>query len=163
MKLNKQAYTLTELLVVVLLIGILAALVLPKFSNVIDSIRLTEAENLMRVVRNEQEQRCTLDKRYTPYFSQLTVLPGSSGISSGDNYFTSNFEYALVLNSASSPIVAGITATDLKNGVVLEMPSFLDGRICCDNCAGLNKEYMECADLMARGDFDAATSDCLPL
>ncbi|MBP5616565.1 MAG: type II secretion system protein [Elusimicrobiaceae bacterium] len=160
MKLNNKAYTLTELLVVVILAGILATMVLPKFANVIDSYRLMEAENVMRLVRNDQEQRCTLDKKYAQNFNQISVLAGDSSLADGASYVTSNFEYEFEFNAQSKPV--GIMATDLKNNVTLEMPSFLDGRICCDNCDGLNRDYEECADLMAREDFDTVTADCLP-
>ena len=41
---KKKAFTLTELLVVVIVIGVLSAVVLPKFSKVIETRKTTEAE-----------------------------------------------------------------------------------------------------------------------
>ncbi|MDD7578242.1 MAG: prepilin-type N-terminal cleavage/methylation domain-containing protein, partial [Elusimicrobia bacterium] len=61
MKNKKKAFTLTELLVVVIVIGVLSAVVLPKFSKVIETRKTTEAEELMASVRTEQEKRCALD------------------------------------------------------------------------------------------------------
>ena len=62
---KKKAFTLTELLVVVIVIGVLSAVVLPKFSKVIETRKTTEAEEMMAAVRTEQERRCSLDKNYT--------------------------------------------------------------------------------------------------
>ena len=50
MKCCKKAFTLTELLVVVIVIGVLSAVVLPKFSKVIETRKTTEAEELMAAV-----------------------------------------------------------------------------------------------------------------
>ena len=66
---KKKAFTLTELLVVVIVIGVLAAIVLPKFSKVMETRKTTEAEELMAAVRTEQERRCALDKPYATEFT----------------------------------------------------------------------------------------------
>ncbi len=70
---QKKAFTLTELLVIVLVIGILSSVVLPKFNKVLETRRTTEAEELLAAIRTEQEKRCTLDKPYAGYFDDLGV------------------------------------------------------------------------------------------
>ena len=52
---NKRAFTLTELLIVVIVIGVLSAVTLPKFNRVIENRKVTEAEEMMSAVRTEQE------------------------------------------------------------------------------------------------------------
>lgn len=140
MKLNNKAFTLTELLMVVLMIGILSAMVLPKFTRVIDSFRVLEAEQMMRTVRDEQEKRCTLGKKYTLDAKRLKVL--HSGKASGANYTTPHFTYTLDKT--------GVSATSPK-GYVLQMPFYLDGRICCDACSAFTKNYMTCSELGNEG------------
>ncbi len=146
-KLNNKAFTLTELLMVVLMIGILSAMVLPKFNRVVDSFRVLEAEQIMQSVRGKQETRCTLGKKYTAQADKLEVLANAS---SGDTYTTSNFTYTL--NSG------GINAASAK-GYTLQMPSYLDGRICCNECAGFTKNYLTCSELENLDDFQEVKND----
>lgn len=150
---NNKAFTLTELLMVVLMIGILSAMVLPKYTKMVDSFRVLEAEHMMRAVRSEQETRCTLGKEYTVQANKLGAL--SSGRASEDTYTTSNFTYTLH-NS-------GMEAASAK-GYTLNMPSYLDGRICCDECTEFTKNYLTCSELEAREDFEEIKQDdaCKP-
>ncbi len=138
---KKQAFTLTELLVVVIVIGVLSAVVLPKFNKVIETRKTTEAEEMMAAVRTEQEKRCALDKNYLQDLSQLSeIIPHTD---------TKNFTYVAT--------ATGIKAHSKgKYGYTLEMPSYQDGRLCCENeeeCAKLNKDYPSCSSLRSRADY----------
>ena len=125
---KKKAFTLTELLVVVIVIGVLAAVVLPKFSKVIETRKTTEAEELMAAVRTEQEKRCSLDQDYLSDLSKLSdIIPSTD---------TKNFVYST--NAEGTGIEAQSKG---KFGYTLKMPSYKDGRLCCDNeeeCLKLN-------------------------
>ena len=153
---GKKAFTLTELLVVVIVIGVLAAVVLPKFSKVIETRKTTEAEEIMEAVRTEQENRCALDKNYTTDAATANLASLS----------TKYFNYALKST--------GIEAQSKgKYAYTLKMPSYRDGRLCCDSaeqCSKLNKDYPLCSELTARSDYadgveckaDTAGSDDTP-
>ncbi len=129
---KKKAFTLTELLVVVIVIGVLSAAVLPKFSKVIETRKTTEAEELMASIRTEQEKRCALDKPYiADDISRLNDIV--------KNPDTKNYEITLQ--------GTGVIASSKGNySYTLEMPSYLDGRICCrgNDCEKLNKNYPNC-------------------
>ena len=128
---KKKAFTLTELLVVVVIIGVLSAVVLPKFTKMLEARKATEAEDIMAAVRNEQEARCTLWKDYTGDASKLASLPNGG---------SKHFNYALDKQ--------GITATNGSGGYVLRIPSYTDGRICCaSGCDKLNRDYPTCDEL----------------
>ena len=136
---KKKAFTLTELLVVVIVIGVLSAVVLPKFSKVIETRKTTEAEEMMAMVRTEQERRCSLDKNYTTDAATVNLA----------SLKTKNFNYTL----NNTGIEAASTG---KYGYTLKMPSYRDGRLCCDNaeqCAKLNKNYPLCSELTAKADY----------
>ena len=113
---KKKAFTLTELLVVVIVIGVLSAVVLPKFSKVIETRKTTEAEEMMAAVRTEQERRCALDKDYTTDAATVNLA----------SLKTKNFNYTL----KNTGIEAASTG---KYGYTLKMPSYRDGRLCCDS------------------------------
>ena len=143
---KKKAFTLTELLVVVIVIGVLAAVVLPKFSKVVETRKTTEAEALMAAVRTEQEKRCALDKRYVSELSAVKdILPESN---------TKNFTYSLTSTGMEA-------ASKGKYGYTLKMPSYADGRLCCESeaeCAKLNKDYPLCSALTARADYNSGAA-----
>ena len=153
MKQNQHGFTLTELLIVVLMIGILASVVLPKFTKTIDSFRVLEAEHIVGAIRNDQEKRCMLDKKYTQNPTRLSVIP--SDVSVEENVFThGDFSYTL--------LPSGMTVVHNVKNYTLEMPSYTDGRICCDNCGeSLNKNYPVCADLEDSFDYQEAAAECL--
>ncbi|MBR4355392.1 MAG: prepilin-type N-terminal cleavage/methylation domain-containing protein [Elusimicrobiaceae bacterium] len=149
MKNKKKAFTLTEMLVVVIIIGVLAAVVLPKFNKIIETRKTTEAEEMMSAIRTEQERRCTLGKHYTMNPNALSdIMPNTT---------SKNYDYEFGTN--------GMLATSKGHYTYdLKMPSYADGRFCCDGnangnqCSNLNKDYPTCTELQSRADFkrDAA-------
>ena len=144
-EMKRRGFTLTELLVVVILIGILSAAVLPKFNKVFETRKTTEAEGVMAAVRTEQERRCALDKPYTADAEDLEGILPSTG--------TKHYTYTLDNT--------GILATSKGNySYALKMPSYEDGRICCEGteCDKLNKDYPTCTSLTASSDYAAGTA-----
>ncbi len=114
---KKKAFTLTELLVAVVIIGVLSAIVLPKFTKVLETRKTGEAEEMMAAVRSEQEARCMLDKPYVTQEQQsqrhlLASMPKNTG---------TNFSYTLTNT--------GIEAQRTEGDYTLSIPSYTDGRI----------------------------------
>lgn len=143
---KKKAFTLTELLVVVVIIGILATVALPKFNKVLVTRRTTEAEEMMRAIRTEQERRCALDKPYATDFAALSdIVPSTS---------TDSYDYVAQ--------AAGMNARSKQLNYQLQMPSYADGRICCegDGCSQLNKDYPTCEALKLMPDYQAPDAAC---
>ena len=156
---KKKAFTLTELLIVVIVIGVLSAVVLPKFNKVVETRKTTEAEEVMAAIRMEQEQRCSLNKQYTNDFTsflqsgdvQLAAVPNDTAKAESHNFI-----YTLTGRR--------IKATSKDKGYTLQMPSIADGRISCDGsyCHQLNKDYPTRTQLESRSDFMLASVECAP-
>ena len=73
MKKRHQGFTLLELLVVVIVIGILASLAVPRFLKTIEKARVAEAKTILGEVRSS-EFRYRLDNAaYTTCFALLDV------------------------------------------------------------------------------------------
>ena len=147
-KQNRRAFTLTELLIVVIVIGVLSAVTLPKFNRVIENRKVTEAEEMMSAVRTEQERRCTLDQNYTTNFSALSDVIASAN-TKNYTYNTKNYTYSLQAQ--------GISAKSTSGDYTLKILSYEDGSYCCtgDGCKKLNKNYPDCATL------NFPTSNCV--
>ena len=130
---RKRAFTLTELLIVVIVIGVLSAVTLPKFNRVIENRKVTEAEEMMSAVRTEQERRCSLDQNYTTNFDSLSDVIASNN--------TKNYTYSLQSQ--------GISAKSNSGDYTLKILSYEDGSYCCTGagCKKLNKNYPDCAGL----------------
>ena len=148
MKFWKKAFTLTELLVVVIVLGVLAAVAVPKFSRVLETRRTTEAENMLSAVRMEQEKRCTLGKKYTGDFADIsTVAYAKTGPAEAKS---SNYTYKLT--------TVGVEANRADSNYTLKIPSYKSGELCCsgEGCEALNKSYPDCATIAAVSDECAA-------
>lgn len=143
MKNKKQAFTLAELLVVVIVLGVLAAVAVPKFARVLETRKTTQAEQILSAVRMEQEQRCAQGKNYLPE-SKKNQINTLADASSGGHY-----TYSL---SASGAQAAS------EKGYAIKMLSYKQGQICCEGayCASLNKAYADCASLTQPEDECAA-------
>jgi len=132
---KKQGFTLTELLVVVVVVGILASVVQPKFHKVVETYKALEAEHIMAAVRSEQTARCTLDKDYTKEPRKLVSMPAHD---------SRNFAYELTKT--------GMIANNLTKNYSLVMPSYQHGSICCQAqnvkadsyCSELIRNYQDC-------------------
>lgn len=149
MKKKKRAFTITELLVVVVVMGVLAAVTLPKFGKMLETQKTAEAESVMRAVRTEQERRCALEKPYLADFNGFADMLSSNA--------TNHYSYSLT----STGIIArsnGNMSYDLK------ILSYDDGRICCegDDCQQLNKDYPACSSFPTPDRDDPCAAEIEP-
>jgi len=140
-------FSLMELLVIVVIMGVLATVALPKYRKVLESRKTTEAESILSAVRTEQERRCAMDKPYITEFTKLSELVPSSE--------SNHYSYTLL---SSGKGMRAMSKGDFS--YELRMPSYADGRICCSGeaCGQLSKDYPSC-DSMTDIKYDNSCLD----
>ena len=77
---NKKAFTLLELLVVILIIGILAAIALPQYKKAVYKAKFTQATLMLNSIYKAQQEYYAFHGEYAPNFSSLNMdLPPTNG------------------------------------------------------------------------------------
>lgn len=96
-KINKKGFTLIEVLVVVLIIGILAAVALPQYKKAVEKSKVSEALMNIDVIEGSM-QRYVLAYGYPSKYThgaELLDIDLSGGEWIGNAYKTDNFIYGL--------------------------------------------------------------------
>ena len=73
MKTNITGFTLIEILVVVLIVGILAAIALPQYQRAVEKARAVEARELLDTVYKAEQMFFLTNGSYASSFSDLDV------------------------------------------------------------------------------------------
>ena len=91
---NKRGFTLIEVLVVVLIIGILAAVALPQYQKAVEKSRVSEALVLLKAIARANQVYYMTHGTYADNITDLDIaVPGASGGYNRIN--TQYFEYGV--------------------------------------------------------------------
>ena len=112
---GKKGFTLLELLVVVIIIGILAAIALPRFMGQTERAKMTEALNAMASIREAEHTHEIAEGSYTSYLNTLGFSTGGGFTLTGGTTYTGRHWSIVVTNS---DVVATRTAGDYVNGTL---------------------------------------------
>ena len=94
---NRKGFTLIEVLVAVLIVGILASIAMPLYQKVVLKSRAAEAVNLLEMVKERQTAAISQSKTYIAKAADLQPLTTNSpeAPSGDDLYVNSNSKVVL--------------------------------------------------------------------
>ena len=98
MKINKKAFTLLELLVVVVIIGLLAAIALPQYKKAVLKSKLATIKDRTRVIYEAEQRYYLVNNSYTTNWDALDIT----------NMKINTKEYSCNIQSPSSSIYCSL-------------------------------------------------------
>ncbi len=108
---REQGFTLVELLVVIIIIGILAAIALPNFLNQGAKAKQTEARQIIGMTGRIQTVYRSENDSFASTFDRLALGPLSGAT---NNATTDNYSYTLSATTDNSTLTATARDTALK-------------------------------------------------
>ncbi|MBO4708099.1 MAG: prepilin-type N-terminal cleavage/methylation domain-containing protein [Elusimicrobiaceae bacterium] len=106
---NKNGFTLIELVVVILIVSSLAVIAVPQYTKAVERSKYTETEELLQSIQQAQERYHHINGRYSESFGDLDVefLDAEDKVAKKDILNTQHFEVSLQeVNKGDNLVVA---------------------------------------------------------
>ena len=123
---SESGFSLTELLVVIVIIGVLASLAIPKFMSVITKAKMTEAKLMLRQIYDLQESYYLENDFYTENFAAIGFEPRKLVTDGGQ----ARYKMAITEASATTFMAKATAVIDFdKDGVMNVWSIDREGRL----------------------------------
>ena len=107
---SRAGFTLIELMLVVVVIGVLASIAVPRFRDLARASKEAEAEPMLRQILTLEERHRAKDGSYT---LNINALEGGATLAAGGEYYT----YSVAAHASGLCIVATPTAAAAALGI----------------------------------------------
>lgn len=147
-KLIKKGFTLIEVLVVVLIIGILTSVALPQYQKAVEKSRAVEGMTLAKAVGDAEQVFYSTYNRYTKFIDELDLsVPAST------KHWEMNMDFA---TDSDKPIVYTRSADTSYDDRWYIYYTLKDGRLWCGARSGNDKTNKTCRSLGSK-DYEYCT------
>ncbi len=139
----RKAFTLIEILIVVIILGILAAIVVPQFTSATEDAQLSSAKSTLQTVRSQIElYRVRNNGNYPAFpFAATVTSPGGWGDDTNNGFIGNDYMRSEPMNprTGTSTVVAGTRAAALAFAASGDDGWFWDGALDEIYCNGLDE------------------------
>ena len=107
---NKSGFTLLEIIIVIIIVGVLASLALPRFFDTIEFSRSTEALEYMGHIKRGADRCAMMNGLANPVYTNCATVPATGYQAAPGN--GAHFSYGVNLAGANYTITATRLAND---------------------------------------------------
>lgn len=168
MQTNNTGFTLIELFVVVLIIGILSAVALPQYQKAVEKSKATQALVLLKSLMNAQTGYFLANGQYATKLDLLDIdMPGWTGNTKWSNYghisdTRSNDNWSIQFDAIPSSCyiyLGRISGPYAGGGFIVDMNSPTPAILCVERFNKSGKIYSQTPDTYCKNIFGAAPVD----
>ena len=150
---KRCGFTLIEMLVVVLIVGILAAIALPQYETARDKAKFSTVMDLTRTLKSANDRYFLINQKYSLNPADFDVSVNYKSISISETSSTMTFDWGYCRLSPSTYVYCGLN--NPRNEYII----YYTGRVRCDAIKNSARAYKLCQVVTNKNVCDDCTSN----